>query len=250
MKIFLSWSGNASRKVAECLSHWLPTVIQAVEPFISVHSIEKGERWHHSVSTNLDGVDFGIVILTKANLKSPWINFEAGALSKNIKDEARLVPLLVDITDSDLINHPLSHFQYVRMDRAEFLKLFRQINKMTSRPLSETRLDETFGVWFEQFFDPLREIKSDDELGEAGESKPRRDNRMESGPPVQAAIDEMLNLQRRILRSIESENGRQTTGRAMEPVEEFSPKKSLQARFEEYERQDKDILPEPKLVRA
>ena len=45
MKVFISWSGENSHKVATALHDWLPYIIQAVKPFMSSGDILKGERW-------------------------------------------------------------------------------------------------------------------------------------------------------------------------------------------------------------
>lgn len=42
MKVFISWSGETSKKVALALKAWLPNVIQALDPWMSDKDIEKG----------------------------------------------------------------------------------------------------------------------------------------------------------------------------------------------------------------
>ncbi len=85
MKVFISWSGPRSAAVAEALRYWLPKVIQALEPWMSADDIEKGTRWRSGIATELEQSSVGIICLTRENLDSTWIHFEAGALSKQQK---------------------------------------------------------------------------------------------------------------------------------------------------------------------
>ncbi len=64
MKVFISWSGEQSRIVAEALRDWLPDVIQAIEPFLSSHDIPKGARWGLELAHELEGTSVGIICLT------------------------------------------------------------------------------------------------------------------------------------------------------------------------------------------
>ena len=53
MKVFISWSGERSRKVAELLDEWLQCVIQAVKPFMSSKGIERGRYGSIKLRKNL-----------------------------------------------------------------------------------------------------------------------------------------------------------------------------------------------------
>src|ERR1051326_1201012 len=82
MKVFISWSGPLSQKLAAMLRVWLPSVIQVVKPYYSPDDINKGTRWAAEISKELEESQVGLLCITPDNLYSPWIMFEAGALSK------------------------------------------------------------------------------------------------------------------------------------------------------------------------
>jgi hypothetical protein len=50
---------------------------------------ESGVRWAEVISTEPNASDFGIICLTSDDLKSTWLNFEAGALGKAVRWSAR-----------------------------------------------------------------------------------------------------------------------------------------------------------------
>ena len=100
MKIFLSWSGETSRKVAVALRGWLPKVIQAIDPWMSSEDIAKGARWGSDIATQLSEADAGIICLTRENMNAPWILFEAGALSKYV-DASLVCPYLYGLSLAD-----------------------------------------------------------------------------------------------------------------------------------------------------
>jgi hypothetical protein len=45
MKLFISWSGEASHAVAKAFREWIPSVINAVEPWLSDEDIATGAHW-------------------------------------------------------------------------------------------------------------------------------------------------------------------------------------------------------------
>jgi hypothetical protein len=50
MKVFVSWSGDHSRQLAEAIHEWLPNVMQFTKPFFTPTDIDKGARWHNEIS--------------------------------------------------------------------------------------------------------------------------------------------------------------------------------------------------------
>ena len=158
MDVFISWSGDHSRQVAAALAAWLPNVLQQVEPFVSDSDIHSGARWQTEITGKLDDCNFGVVVVTAQNQQSPWLQFEAGALSKSVND-ARVVPLLVDLKKSDLLL-PLNMFQAVSLDQGGVRSLLLSINRSCDAPLIEDRIDMLASKWWDELEAALDKINS------------------------------------------------------------------------------------------
>lgn len=127
MNVFISWSGNRSRAVAQSLRSWLPAVLQHVTPWLSNRDIEPGSRWARDLADLLERTHVGIVCLTRENCESPWIIYEAGALSKSVST-SRVIPYLIDIEPSSL-RGPLAAFQAVQANKAGTWELISCVHK-------------------------------------------------------------------------------------------------------------------------
>jgi DNA-binding XRE family transcriptional regulator len=157
MRIFISWSGERSGRVATVLQAWIPRVVQAVRPWLSSASIDPGARWGAEVSEALQDLQFGVLCLTPENITAPWVLFEAGALSKSVS-ESRLVPYLVGFEAREL-EGPLAQFQNVQADRRGTYQLVTAINAAAGeRGVSSDVLGESFDVWWPRLEPQLREI--------------------------------------------------------------------------------------------
>jgi TIR domain len=161
MKVFISWSGTVSEKVASALRDWLPSVIQSIEPYVSSQDIDKGARWSSDIGKELEASDFGILCITPANAEAPWIQFEAGALSKSV-ETSHVVPFLFGLGPAQLPQGPLVQFQAVRAVKADVKRLVHSLNNAgDDRPLGEGRLSEVFEVWWPRLEETLGTIDAD-----------------------------------------------------------------------------------------
>lgn len=160
MKVFISWSGTKSQGVAKVLKQWIPCVIQSVEPYFSSADIDKGARWSTDIAKELQDASFGILCVTKDNLSSSWLNFEAGALSKSI-EQSKVCPFLVDLKPSDIQNSPILQFQMASATKDDVLKLFKSINSnLGDYKLNEEVLSTTFDTFWPKIEEALRDVST------------------------------------------------------------------------------------------
>ena len=187
MKVFISWSGNKSQEVAKVLKQWIPCVIQSVEPYFSSADIDKGARWSTDIAKELQDASFGILCVTKDNLTSSWLNFEAGALSKSI-EQSKVCPFLVDLKPSDIQDSPILQFQMTSSSKDDVFKLFKSINaNLGEAKLSEDVLRTTFDTFWPKIEDALKSVSVVNDTTPATK-KNARDS--------QASIEEILELVR------------------------------------------------------
>jgi hypothetical protein len=197
MKVFISWSGPLSHRVAIALKEWLPSVIQSVKPYVSSEDIDKGARWSTDIARELEASTYGIICLTKDNITAPWINFEAGALAKAL-DKSYVAPFLFDLKSSD-VEGPLVQFQSVVNEESDVYKMITSINSKvdSEHRLEATHLRKYFDAWWPQLAKDLRTIH-EEELNRAPRAeKTRRD--------PSEILEELLELARYQQRMISSD---------------------------------------------
>lgn len=142
--------------MARALRGWLPLVLHYSEPWFSDKDIPAGERWSSDVGKKLDETHFGVICLTRENLDSSWILFEAGALSKTLSDSA-VCPYLLDVEFSDLTG-PLSQFQAKKTDKDSTYELVQDINKKAPNPVDSALLAQLFQALWPKLEQQLKDI--------------------------------------------------------------------------------------------
>lgn len=146
MKVFVSWSGERSRLLAQALHGWLPLVLHYVKPWLSDADVSAGDRWATVVAKELETSNFGIICVTPENLNSPWVLFEAGALAKAMQG-SKVIPLLFNLEFSD-ISGPLAQFQAKKFDREGLAEVVGSVNKSCDAAVPDDRKNQLFtALW-------------------------------------------------------------------------------------------------------
>jgi hypothetical protein len=159
VKVFICWSEERSKAMAEALRDWLPDVIQAIDPWISSRDIETGARWYVDLTKQLEKTQIGIVCITADNLESPWIYFESGSVAKKLDDNTRLCPYLLDLEIADLTG-PLAHFQAGKADKEGTKQIVQTINRNLGQDaLPDDRLERAFDIQWPRLEDRLKKIR-------------------------------------------------------------------------------------------
>lgn len=159
MRVFISWSGGASKLCAEALRDWLPFMNQAIDPFVSSQDISKGERGLDKIASELQSCTYGIVCVTRENQHAPWVNFESGALSRELGDSL-LVPFLLDLAVKDL-SGPIAQFQATEStSRNDVWALVKSLNAKCGTRVDPDRLRITFDRFWGDFEETLGAVRS------------------------------------------------------------------------------------------
>lgn len=206
MKVFISWSGEPSRSIADALRKWLPGVLQAVRPYFSPDDIAKGARWEGEISKELAASRIGLLILTPENTDAPWLLFEAGALAKNL-EKSKVCPLLFGIEPTD-VKGPLVQFQSAKFEADEIKRVVKMINvELAENGLDPGVLDQVFDMWW-----PKLETEINATL------KKRPDKKGEQARSERDLLEEVLGLTRSILKSSPDNNERRIHPGAVEDL--------------------------------
>jgi hypothetical protein len=205
MKVFISWSGDRSRQLAEAIQWWLQHVLQFTKPFFSPEDIGKGKRWNNEISKELGQSQIGIIAMTQENLTSPWIMFEAGAISK-VVEEGLVCPIVFGIKKTDL-KGPLASFQAIEFDRDEVRQLLRTINKAAKEAaLTERNLEEQFDMWWPRLEEKVQAISA-----AQPPTEPKRSER--------DLLEEAVSNTRTLIRELQ----------APRPLQVFAPNREMEA---------------------
>lgn len=173
LRVFLSWSMARSEAVAQAFRDWLPSVLQNIRPYYTPDDISKGARWVNEIRGELEASDFGVIFLTPENLASPWILFEAGALSK--LEKSKVAPLLLGLEPTD-VSGPLSQLQLTKFNKDECFKLIKSLNRaLEGLALEPTILTNVFDKWWPDLEEKVQAAMTSHPASANANRRPDRD---------------------------------------------------------------------------
>jgi hypothetical protein len=149
MKLFVSWSGERSQELAQALHDWIPLVLHNVEPWLSEADIAAGDRWADAVAKELADSNFGVICVTRENVGSPWVLFEAGALAKSMQG-SKVIPLLLDLEIRD-ITGPLAQFQAKKVEKSGINEVIQSLNETSNHAVPDARAKQLFDALWPEF---------------------------------------------------------------------------------------------------
>lgn len=197
MDVFLSWSTERSDKLATMFNEWISNVLPTVKTYISTQQIGPGERWSENIGKGLETNFMGIFFMVEENVNSPWLNFEAGAISKNI-DDSKVIPLLHKMKPEQ-VSGPMAQFQSKQIDKEDdIFNIVKQINNgiRDERRIDNEKLKTLFEKWYPDFVKAYDKFQVENPAPEKDEDK-NSSALMDSGDQ----IGEILNIVRNLKRS-------------------------------------------------
>ncbi|OII10511.1 hypothetical protein BIU97_10310 [Curtobacterium sp. MCBA15_009] len=160
MKIFISWSGEPERAVAEALKAALPTLCAVeVDVFVSSKSIAKGADGIEVINAELRSAAYGVVLISKSNQEAPWLNYEGGWLASL---GCPVSTVLLDLRISD-ITTPLAPRQATNFeDENDMADLLKQVATAANKNLPDQAFEALLAVVWPSIRDSWKPLEGDD----------------------------------------------------------------------------------------
>ncbi len=150
-QIFISWSHNEERQIAELLKKLLLECFN-VQVFVSSQDISCDEDFGNAIRENLKAADYGIVCLTKRTRFEPWIMFEAGVLMGR-HDFSKVSFILFDMKFEDM-PAPIKTHQALLFEQEDIRKLLTTVRDRLSL-LERNSVQDVIEEQWPQFYDNI-----------------------------------------------------------------------------------------------
>ena len=194
MNVLITWSGPTSHRLAKTLRQWLPTVLHYTRPWLSSEDIRKGKPWDPQLTKRLEETSYSIVCVTAPKVATaPWVNFEAGAVSKFV-ERGHVSPLLLaGVSPLDLSTLPLGRFQCAEFTKTEVGKLLRSINDASGSRIPDEDIQRNLDNTWKQLQEDVGD-SSESPKTHADDGDYDGDEDAEIGWPLEEIEEEILRV--------------------------------------------------------
>lgn len=102
---------------------------QQLQPWISEHDIESGKEWRAEIESTLkdEQTKAGIFCITRENISSQWIHYEAGNLTGRGQ---RVIPYVFGFGSAGDVSGPLAGLQVAIANRSGSRKMICDLCKL------------------------------------------------------------------------------------------------------------------------
>ena len=121
MNVYIGWSGDTGRKLAEILKRWLGAILPEIH-FVTNDEIESVSDFLsalRALRNLLATADYGILCLTKESLDSTWLAYEAGMLAQREPP----VPVISFLFGVNHVHGLFRNYQCYGSDKTGILRL-------------------------------------------------------------------------------------------------------------------------------
>jgi len=150
MKVFVTWSGDLGREVADAIRDLWPDVISDLDVAMSLSQREFSVARFAASAEALPACCAAVIIVTRESQESPWLQFEAGTLATSIT-AAKTTLLLLDLNKADLLG-PLAMFESVELSRPAVRDFLARLDlSRASATATCAGFDDRFESWWPSF---------------------------------------------------------------------------------------------------
>lgn len=170
MRVFLSWSNELSKYVAEQFDTLLTACFpkKLVAPFFSCN-MAGGTRSMDKILSELKNSSHLLAFLTRDELNPAWVIFESGAVGKFAK-QSTIVPIAIGFCAGDVVPPLQATRQSISIDdKFKVRGILDDICK--SARASRAKLDQRFNAWFRKLQSELKRRQAFDLTGGTGDWK-------------------------------------------------------------------------------
>ena len=179
-EVFFSWSGSKSKAIALKFKDLFGSVFTpSINSFMSTKDIGAGKRSIDELFSALERCNYGVSFVDTENAKEPWIQFEAGALSKII-DVSQVMVLILDDNMRSLEHTPLNEFQHKLFNKDDIKSIFEEIIKCFKLEDAKEAFMQRFEIGWDAFYNSAHQIlEKGEKLKEKENEKDEKDDKLD-----------------------------------------------------------------------